>query len=184
MSGACQVEVCSAMPSAHSEFRTVAANAAAGVAQEKSDVLLDATGPVVGENVLVIGHDTPGIVAELAYRGAAEITLLGPNAQPEAATVDVAVVTGVACVGYAQRAVERACRALNRSGRIVLRSTTDVDDDLGDGIARTLRAAGFFRLRLRTSGGRLIASAHRPRSSARRDARAAASCQGRECGVV
>jgi len=116
----------------------------------------------------MIGHDTRGIVTELAGRGAAEIALLGPNARPEAATVDVAVVTDVACVGDAQRTVEKACRALNRSGRIVLRSAAEVDDDLGDGIARTSREAGFSRLRLRIAGGRLIASACRPQLGAQR----------------
>jgi hypothetical protein len=183
MSRACHVQVCDAMPSDHSECRSVVANAAPCVAQEANDALLDATGPVVGEHALVIGHDTPAVVSELACHGATEITLLGPNAQPDAATVDVVVVTGVACVGYAQRAVERACRALSHSGRIVLRSTTEADDDLCDGIAHTLRAAGFSGLRLRIAGGRLIASAHRPRLSARRAGRAAASGQGRDCGV-
>lgn len=161
------------MSPAHSHFGTVAANATPDVAHETDAALLHATGPVVGEHVLVIGHDTPGIVMELACRGAAEITLLGPNARPEAATVDVAVVTGVACVGYAQRAVERACRALSRSGRIVLRSAAEVDEDLGDGIVRTLREAGFSGLRLRSAGGRVIASAHRPRLGAQRAMRRA-----------
>lgn len=99
-----------AMSPAHSEFRTVAANAAPDVAHETDNAVLDATGRVVGEHVLVIGHDTPGIVMELACRGASEIAPLGPNARPEAATADLAVVTGVACIGYAQRTVERVCR--------------------------------------------------------------------------
>lgn len=159
------------MSPAQSKFRTVAAHAAPGVAQPTNDVSLHATGPVLGERVLVIGHDTPGIVTELACRSAAEITLLGPHARPEAATVDVAVVTGVACVGYAQRTVEQACRAWNRSGRSVLRSAAEVHDDLADGIARTLREAGFSRLRLRIAGGRLIASACRPRLGAQRSTR-------------
>jgi hypothetical protein len=156
------------MSSAHSQFRTVAATATLNVAHQTDDDLVHATGPVAGQHVLVIGHDSPRIVMELACRGAAEITLLGPSAQPEAATVDVAVVIGVACVGYAKRAVERACRALNRSGRIVLRSAAEVDDDLGDGMTRTLRDAGFSGVRLRIAAGRVIASAYRPRLGARR----------------
>ncbi len=156
------------MSSAQSEFRTIAANVAPAAVQETNDALLEAAGPVVGEHVLVIGHDTPGIVAELACRGAAEITLLGPNARAEAATADVALVTGVACVGYAQRAVEAACRALSRTGRIVLRSAAEADDDLADGMTRALRAAGFSRLRLRVAGGRVIASAYLPQLDSRR----------------
>ena len=158
---------------AQSKFRTVAVHAAPGAAGETNDALLHATGPVLGEHVLVIGHDTPGVVMELACRGVAEITLLGPNARPETATVDVAVVTGVACIGYAQRAVEMACRALCRSGRIVLRSAAEVDDNLGDGIAHILREAGFSGLRLRIAGGRVIASACRPRLGAQRSTRRA-----------
>jgi hypothetical protein len=154
--------------SAQSEVRTIVTNAAPRAAQETNDALLEAACPIVGAHVLVIGHDTPGIVAELACRGAAEITLLGPNARPEAATTDVAVVTGVACVGYAQRAVEMACRALTHTGRIVLRSAAEADTDLADGITRTLRGAGFSRLRLRIAGDRVIASASLPRLGSRK----------------
>jgi hypothetical protein len=163
MSGAYYLRVCRAMSSARSQFRTIALNPAPVATQETNDAVLEAAGPVGGARVLVMGHDTPGIVAALAWCGAAEITLLGPNARPEAATTDIAVATGVACVGYAQRAVETACRALSRSGRIVLRSAAEADDDLADGIARTLREAGFARLRLRTAGGRIIASGSLPR---------------------
>lgn len=155
------------MSPAQSKFRTAAARAAPGVAQETNDALLHATGPVLGERVSVIGHDAPGIVMDLACHSAAEITLLGPNARPEAATVDVAVVTGIACVGYAQRAVENSCSALSRSGRIVLQSTADVDDDLDDGIARALREAGFSGLRVRIAGRRVM-SAPAGRGAARR----------------
>jgi hypothetical protein len=77
-------------------------------------------------------------------------------------------VTGVACLGYAQRAVELACRALSRTGRIVLRSAAEADDDLADGITHTLREAGFSRPRLGSAGGRVIASAHLPRLVRRR----------------
>jgi hypothetical protein len=160
MSGAYYLRVCRAMSSARSQFRTIALNPAPVATQETNDAVLEAAGPVGGARVLVMGHDTPGIVAALACCGAAEITLLGPNARPEAATTDIAVATGV---GYAQRAVETACRALSRSGRIVLRSAAEADDDLADGIARTLREAGFARLRLRTAGGRIIASGSLPR---------------------
>jgi len=101
------------MSPAQSKFRTVAAHDAPGVAQPTNDASLHATGPVLGERVLVIGHDTRGIVTELACLGAAEITLLGPNAWPEAVIIDLAVVTGVACVGDAQRTVEHAwCRSI------------------------------------------------------------------------
>jgi hypothetical protein len=154
------------MSSAQSEFCTVAANAALGAAQEPNDALLEAAGPVVGEHVLVIGHDAPDIVAELACRRVAEITLLGPNARPEAAATDVVVVTGVACVGYAQRAVDMACAALSRTGRIVLRSAAEADTDLADSITRTLREAGFSGLRLCVAGGRIIASAYLPAAPA------------------
>lgn len=56
----------------------------------------------------------------------------------------------------------------SHSGRIVLRSAAEVNDDLGDGIARTLREAGFPGLQPRIAGGRVIANAYRPRPGAQR----------------
>jgi len=105
VSGACHVQVCRPILAAH---------AAPGFAQETKDAVLHATGPGLGEHALVIGHDTPGIVMDLACRGAAEITLLGPKERPEAATVDVAVVTSVARVGCAQRTVAAEADRLPR----------------------------------------------------------------------
>ena len=138
-------------------------------APDADDALLEAAGAVIGEHVLVIGHDTPGIVTALACRGAAEITLLGPNARPETDTVDLALVTGIASVGYAQRAIEMARRAMTRTGRTVLRSTSEPDDGLADGIIGALRDHGFSSIRVRAAGDRIIVSAalalnggHRP----------------------
>lgn len=165
---ACHAQVHRAMSPSHTSTRAITANTPRDAVQETNNALLHATGLIVGERVLVIGQDPPDLVANLACRGAAEITLLGRTAQPEPATVDVAVVTGIACVGYARRAVETACHALSLSGRIVLQSAAEVDDDLGECIARTLREAGFSGLRLQVSGGRVIASAYRLRLGAQR----------------
>jgi hypothetical protein len=150
------------MSSTFSDVRWVSQAPASNVLPETDEALLEAAGPVAGEHVLVIGHDAPGIVAVLACRGAAEITLLGPTARPETESVDVAVVTGVASLRYAQRAVELARQAMTRTGRIVLRSATEPDDGLADGVARLLRDAGFCDMRLRTAGDRIIAVATLP----------------------
>lgn len=156
------------MSRSHTRTRAIAANTPRDAMQETNNVLLHAAGPVVGERVLVIGHNPTDLVANLACRGAAEITLLGRTAQPEPATVDVALVTDVACPGYARHAVEAACRALSLSGRIVMLSAAEADDNLGGCIARTLRKAGFSGLRLQVTGGRVIASAYRLQLSAQR----------------
>ena len=126
------------------------------------DALLHAAGAVTGEHVLVIGHDTPGIVASLACRGAAEITLLGPNARPETETVDLALATGIASIAYAERAITMAHRAMTRTGRIVLRTAVDPDDGLADAITRALRDHGFCAIWVQTVGDRIVVSAASP----------------------
>lgn len=121
--------------------------------------LIEFAGNVTGEHILVIGHDMPAILADLTCRGAAEVVLLGPNAQPEADTVDLVLVSKIASIDYAIRAVAIARHALVGTGRIALRLLGKPAGGLVDGVTRLLRDHDFSAIRLRNADDSVIACA-------------------------
>ncbi|MEA2741570.1 MAG: hypothetical protein QOH05_4877 [Acetobacteraceae bacterium] len=131
------------------------------------ECLIDAAGGVAGEHVLVIGNDMPGIIDALAYRDAAEILLLGPRARPGAHTVDIALVSGIASIDDAKRAVAMIRHALSATGRVAARVCCEPTGGVTGSVMRLLRSQGFSAIHVSDAGDNAI-SAPSCRCSGRR----------------
>jgi hypothetical protein len=126
------------------------------------ECLIDMAGDVAGDYVLVIGNDMPGLFDALAHRGAADVVPLHPNSRPDAGTMDIALVTGVASVDYADRAVAMSRHAVSGTGRIAVRALCEPAGSLVDGVTRVLRNHGVGAIRARDTSDSVIIRAVLP----------------------
>jgi hypothetical protein len=132
------------------------------VPSQACECLIDMAGDVAGDYVLVIGNDMPGLFDVLAHRGAAEIVRLSPSSRPDAGTMDIALVTGIASVDHADRAVAMSRHAVSGTGRIAVRALCEPAGGLVDGVARVLRNHGFGVIRSRDTSDSVIIHAVLP----------------------